>query len=301
MNNSTGTTNQEYLRYFQIGWCALTLLICLPGNTLILVASIKYKAIKLDKVAITLIEHIAVADIGVVLFVVLPRMVSGILDGWEYACDISAQFLPLFSGVGILLITLLNISKLTCLLFPLRARLRTHTQGRIIAASAWICIILALVLIEVAPLILLGEFLNGDYFLNYYTCNVVPQPEVDVIYSAVVAVFIFVPILITIGTTVRLMVYVQKVRGLSKESVVTLIAISLVLFVSFIPLGMTRVFSDRLNVLFGDDLFIHYHMFVYAVQYVNSMANPFIYFFTVKSFNKFVVDMFRSSKRVAPL
>ena len=303
--------------YLLIGWCALTLLFCLPGNTLVLLASIKYKAIKLDKVATILIENIAVADICVALFAVLPRMVSVIAEKWEYGCTVTSLATIIFPGVSIQLIAALNVSKLTCLLFPLRARTRTYTQGRIIALSLWAGILLLVGVLEIVPFITLGEPLYGFYFDYHYMCDLDPQPEIRALFYSVIVVCTFIPMIVMILTTIWLIVYVQRVRGLSKESVVTLIAISVVFFVSYIPISSRIIpdtfvngMYDKLNELRDDpdadyeaivkkwdDLNEHYkghyYAFTYGVQYVNCMVNPIIYFFTIKSFQTFVVDLVR--------
>ena len=293
--------------YPLIAWCALTLLLCLPGNTLILVASIKYKALKLDKVSIVLIENIAVADLGMALFMVLPRMVSVIAARWEYACDVTAYAIFLFPGVSILSVTALNISKLTCLLFPLRARLRTHTQGRIIGASLWACIVLVFALVQGILSITESHNLGTSYDETLYMCNPYTS-DVEPLYFIMIGFFTIPPILVILVTTIWLMVYVQKVRGLSKESVVTLIAISLVFIVAFIPIGakliVGSIISSLIRLTIGHErtasasaLFNWYRddytHFAHSVPYLNCMANPIIYLFTVNSFKTFVVEMFR--------
>jgi len=296
--------------YFQIAWCALTLLICLPGNTLILVASVKYKALKLDKVSIVLIENIAVADLGVSLFVVLPRMVSVIAAGWDYACDVTGLSLLLFPVVSILSVTALNISKLTCLLSPLMARMRTHTQGRIIAASLWACAVLVIALLEVVSFLKVGVPVGTSYSYNTHMCVVWVYKDVAGLYTAIIALFTLLPMLVIVVTTIWLMVYVQKVRGsLSKEGVVTLIAISLVFIVSFIPMGTKSIVFWLLSKLLGGMEYEDWYNLVNAINayytelslsvpYLNCMANPIIYLFTVTSFKTFVVEMLRGWRTV---
>ena len=53
----------EVERYFLIAWCLATLIPCLSGNIIVLVSSICYRAIKLDKITVILIQNIAVADL----------------------------------------------------------------------------------------------------------------------------------------------------------------------------------------------------------------------------------------------
>ena len=61
-------------RYIWAGWCGAILAVSLPGNTLVLLSSLKYRAIRLDKVTVVLVEGIAVADLGAALAYVFTRL-----------------------------------------------------------------------------------------------------------------------------------------------------------------------------------------------------------------------------------
>ena len=60
------------LRYFLVAWSIFTLTFSLAGNITVLIATMKYKAIKFDQVSVLLIENIAAADLGDTIFVILP-------------------------------------------------------------------------------------------------------------------------------------------------------------------------------------------------------------------------------------
>ena len=72
-------------RYFWISFNILILLSSLVGDSVILIASIKYNAIKLHRVIVTFIKHIAVADLVITITHVLPNIISTIADGWVFS------------------------------------------------------------------------------------------------------------------------------------------------------------------------------------------------------------------------
>ena len=51
---------------------------------MILVSTLKYNAIKLDKITVVLIQNIAVADLGCAVFRIIPKLSSLIAGGWIY-------------------------------------------------------------------------------------------------------------------------------------------------------------------------------------------------------------------------
>ena len=53
----------EIERYLLVLWTGATSLTNLLGNTLVLIATIKYHAIRLDKVSVVLIKNLAAADL----------------------------------------------------------------------------------------------------------------------------------------------------------------------------------------------------------------------------------------------
>ena len=82
-------------RYLFIIWTIITLIMCVSGNILVLVASIRYNAIKLDKVSVVLIKNLAIADVIYAVTKMIPtianitwkRMVLG-----EIFCGIESYY-----------------------------------------------------------------------------------------------------------------------------------------------------------------------------------------------------------------
>ena len=72
------------LRYTLAGYCFITGAFAFLGNILVLISSVKYKAIKLDKVSVILIRNIAIADLGYAVFVMAQVGVALVANTWPY-------------------------------------------------------------------------------------------------------------------------------------------------------------------------------------------------------------------------
>ena len=74
------TDNSE--RVIFIIWCVVVLISSIIGDGIILLATTKYKAIRLNKVIVVVIQHLAVSDLLYTVFNVLPTTVALFADGW---------------------------------------------------------------------------------------------------------------------------------------------------------------------------------------------------------------------------
>ena len=63
-------------RYLWVGWMLFVVIVSLIGDSIILIASIKYNAFKLHKIIVVLIQHIAANDLLYSLASITPAMLS---------------------------------------------------------------------------------------------------------------------------------------------------------------------------------------------------------------------------------
>lgn len=63
-------------------WSLTVLLLSIFGDTIIMIATTKYHAIKLNKVMIAVIQHMAVWDLIQSVFELLPITLAFMADGW---------------------------------------------------------------------------------------------------------------------------------------------------------------------------------------------------------------------------
>lgn len=127
-------------RYALIAWTILCVTFAVLGNTLVLLAALRYKAIKLDRVSVILISHLAAADLCYTVVGILPTIPTLLLQRWVFGpvlCSVQYYTIYVFLLADVILVCSLNVSKLTCLLCPFSARVRSHRAGRVIALGIW--------------------------------------------------------------------------------------------------------------------------------------------------------------------
>ena len=91
-NNTLYIIKDDAERSILVLWNLTVLLASLIGDSIILIATIKYKAIKLHKVILTVMQHMAVCDLIQTVFRVFPEHVALITDVWrmgELLCHVS--------------------------------------------------------------------------------------------------------------------------------------------------------------------------------------------------------------------
>ena len=278
-------------RYVLVGWSSLALSVNLIGNIIVLLASIRYKAIKLDKVSVTLIENIAVSDMLMGLNTIFPILVSLIADRWVFGdmlCYIQ-HFLkvPIFVSAE-LLICAMHISKLTCLAFPLRSIDRKRRTACVLAGTLWA----AACIISIAQLVIDRHSVTFDYRL--YRCHYVFRAPVWKWARPLLLTCIMVlPNAIVLATTLALLVFVRRKRGkVNLQGALTSLYIGLGYVLAFGPVAINQ--SIILNLYPTMDrgtrefFFVVFARFAFFMTFLNGMSNVFIYMLSVKSFGKFM-------------
>ena len=273
-------------RYPMAAWVLTAAVISLIGNTTVLLASLKYKALKLDKISVALIEHIAVADIATSLqyLVVFKAIISQHLIVNEEYCPLFFGLFNYVAGVGVLLVCALNVSKLTSILFPFLARLRSYKSGHRIAAVIWL---------SATPLILFikihGMTSEGNiFYFRQETYRCAPNftnPTNKTAIPILITINVIIPVLIVMVCTVALLRFVSRSRGLALQSVVTVLSMSGIYLVSYIPYAVEYLL-ESLGIRNND-----FTRFAVYVSCLNIIMNPFIYYFSVKSYGEFVRDL----------
>ena len=143
------------------------LIASLLGDTLIVIATTKYKAIKLHRVHVVIIQHLAVADLLISILSIFPGIVAIITEGWflgEFLCRL--QFLGIwFFAVVLALTCCLTTSKLMTVKLPFYCRMWSARNAHFVCLSIWVLSLLNLV----------GTFLsfglNNDLLFTYLSQN----------------------------------------------------------------------------------------------------------------------------------
>ena len=292
MSNVYDMESTFYARVLYALWYLCIIILGLVGNFIIIIASVRFKGIRLDKISVMLIRHIAVADVMHIILVVIPAETSIICNRWVFGdtfCKIQTYLLPIFFSTSMFLLCGLNINKLVCLMDPLRSKNRSSRTGRYIGASFWLQVIISMTIVHLSTF----SFKKWDYHYSstVFHCSGT-YLDAGSFYEILTAVSLLVPSVVIIITTACLLCFVHQINGLQKQSVQTLVLVSTVFCISFIPFGITTALVASGNPLksFGINLAVYLRITT-MLGNLNVGVNAIIYFMTINSFNKFVKNL----------
>ena len=282
-------------RCFWITYLLIVLLSSLIGDSIILIASIKYNAIKLNKFLVTIMQHIAVCDILTSLSFVLPTMISLIANRWvlgEVLAYLNVYFQYYSTQGGTLLICTLTCSKFLILFFPLRKTFWTKKNAHLICSLTWVTA-------HIFPFIRFVYDKNGLVF-NYSRYNVDYGRPSEYTYRERVLIYLSVvftsllPVLLVVLSTCGTLVYLMRARmvgvrngrGPRWQGMVTVVMTGIVFCISIMPdtisfivVTATTTLSDELTEVLRVSEFL---------TALNVMSNFYIYSLTIPSFRAYI-------------
>ncbi|XP_063675198.1 G-protein coupled receptor 83-like [Bolinopsis microptera] len=272
----------DYGRYCLIAWCLVTGIFSLLGNLTLLLCSLVSNALKLDKVSVVLIQNLAIASIGFTVFIILPTVGSTVEQEWIYGnglCVVTTYVLYVLGFMSTYLIASLNISKLTVLSFPLRARLRTKKCGAVISVTLWVCVIILIIVREViAKRDIVFSPLVFACILDYRFKPPGPFEQVT-FYSN-----LLVPLGVILATAIWLMLLIRRVRTLTRHGVFALLAVSIAYLLSYLPFIIFAVVREQ---PMTDDN-VRLYTVAAVSTFISPFSNPIIFYFNITSFKTYV-------------
>ena len=296
----------DAVRYTWAAYNLFILMSSLIGDSIIIIASIKYNAIKLHKIIVVIIRHIAVCDLTVSLVTVFPRSVSLLANDWVFGNTLkyfAAYGIYYFNAVSLLLICAMTTSKLIIMKYPFEARFLSEQTGQLICASLWVvslCIILIPVIID-----------RHDIIFDHRTYDCRIRFSADIyrwLKPVVIGLFTLLPNILVIVTTIHLLIIAQGFARRGKESlkwqgVITTILVAAVYCISILPytiysfIGYSRAaFADDPHSFFRT----HYNRIVKSFIFLNIISNFYIYSMTVASFREFLLSRMQLLKISKP-
>ena len=291
-------TNDAHKGLF-ISWCFLLGVFSIAGNSLVLVASIKYQALRLDKISVILIKNISFADVCYAVAVILVVGWSVIENNWPFnhlLCEMNVYLQYWVALVDINMIWVLNVTKIICIMYPMQSRTRSKSTGYILAATMW-------VLSSIYPTQCAAMRRPVDFDYRSYRCAYLHTlDEWEWLDPLNIIVFLLVPNIIVIVTAVWLLVYANKIAGIHKQAVVTMLTVSFVFCVSYAPIGVYFVAEKWIIEAAGEDrhedlLYTKLYRYGMLLKFLNNSVNPVIYYATITSFREFVKErVFRIRK-----
>ena len=275
-------------------WSIIVFLSSLIGDSIILVATIKYRAIKQHSVIIAIIQHMAVSDLLQALFRVFPITTALIEDRWvmdEVMCHIQDNVTWIASGMTMVLTCALTTFKLATVEYPIMTRTWTQKFGHKICAAVWL-----LVLCFYGP-VLFGKlfFIRDTIHFSYdnYECSylhdTISAPDwyrpFSIISFSSFSVLCYINLIVTSFLLILKAKTVRSRNGntVRLEGLITvLLTVGIYLF-SYLPFSV--VFTTSLiGVNYGPMIW----RFLTFMLYFNIIANFYIYCITIRSFRDFL-------------
>ena len=269
----------------QMIWNSLSFLLGIFGNSFILYSSIRYKALKMDKMSIWITKNVSVADILNCIIVLLPTLITQYIGHWIFGESLwfihfACRF-PFFVA-NILLLNLLSLNKLLRCLFPLR-NLSPSRRQRIIVTM--VTVIWSMIPMLWALILWLMGYMAANVHSRYMGAFGIGNTwlketaHTNLIRKILMAIALMIGMLcltMIISTTVILVYAVRMTnRPIVKKNIFTVIAICAAFIATYLP-GCVWYARKDLNPIFAEIL--------WSVAFVSVWINPFIHFIMNQSF-----------------
>ena len=309
MNSSNNYSDVKYgiqsdaERYFWAVYFLLALLSSLIGDSLILIASFQREAFKVSKLIVTVIQHIAIADLGSAIFSI-PSLTSLVANKWvlgnalcyvkvyaSYAIYISALFF----------IALLTMIKFLLLRYPLIVSGFSTKRVHQICALLWILSLIS----PVAKLAVEKDDISFDY--RVYACEYGYNAYNKLTKLILMLTQVVIPNVVIIAATIPTLQYLVNARKSARRvrssdpwrGALTVFLTAAAYTVSTLPFCFYYIAANFAKKDLSERILINFHRISSFLFMINTVANVFIYSLAIPSFRKYVSSKFLSIVRVS--
>ena len=266
----------------------------LIGDSIILVSTIKYRAIKQHKVIVAVIQHLAVSDLLQTIFRVLPTTVAIVADKWvmgEIMCHTQDFVTWVIGGVTMVITCGMSSLKLAHVNYPFLTRTWSQKFGHKVCAAVWAFILVTYAPVFVVKIFFIRDTIHFDY--NIYLCSYTIISADDLPWFRMYHIITYfissvLSYLVLIVTSILLLLAAKAVRSrnggsVRLEGLITVLMTVGIYLISFMPKML--VYNGS---LMGANFAPWIWKTVFFVCYLNIMSNFYIYCITIKSFQKFL-------------
>ena len=270
------------------GYCSFLFTSSLIGDILVLIGSSeRYHAIKLHKILVVFVQNIAIADIVVSLFRVIPCAVSLIADRWVFGdvfCHVS--FFGSLSTIGshFGLMSGFALAKLLIVKFPLRALAWPQKGAYITTGIIWSVWTLITLLVDI-----FGR--SGVYFSYYsYSCEKMWSPSLQAkswleVFHVTLGITLLTSTLVTIVSSVILLAVAKRaIDRLQWRGVAAVLLTVGVYILTVLPLALYFLISTFVSRGNLAELQFFLYRFASFFGLVSVTSNFYIYVATFPSF-----------------
>ncbi|XP_063693666.1 octopamine receptor beta-1R-like [Bolinopsis microptera] len=286
-------------RYLWCSWLVFVLISSLIGDAVILIASLKYKAIKLNRIIVLFIEQIAACDMFLSLLYLVFTLVPLISNRWVYGgtlCTLRVYLAYSVTTASLLLICAMVTCKLLLVRGTVRTRNLTVSQVHIVCAVIW-----GLALYLPITFLILGK---DDVWFDYriYTCNYKFSSDTWRRWLTMVTSITlgFIPNFVIVSATVMLVLHLRRARNTSRQcrglirsqGIITVVLTAVVYTISILPYTVYQFTEPFVEFNYTSSTTFHtlYYRLANCFLLFNLLTNFFICSLTVRSFRTFLLD-----------
>ena len=287
-NRTLHAIKSDVMRYTWSTYFLVILCSSLVGDTFILIISVKYKAIRLGKVLVAIIQHIAVCDLMICVVSILPKVTSLIADRWVLgnvlctACCLGRYYLY---GVILSLVCAMPSVLLLILKYPLQSSTVTLKTVHQICGAFWL-------IASIGPVTTL--ILDYEWEINFsykgYDCDFVLSKNIWRRMSTLMtAIFISILNCIVVTTTIRMIIMAKRIarkhgESLKWQRVLTKVFKAAIYCISSLPFAVYQIIELHNSV---EEEFNHLHFYRLADSLLFLQIVSNLHVLTLKSIRKF--------------
>ena len=285
-------------RQILIGYRVLLSVSSLIGDTLILVGSLRYNAIKLHEIIVIFVQHMAVADLLLTVFGIIPSAVFLAANDWILG-DAMCYLNNLAEVISLLILFMMTaaiaVAKMLIIKYPLSAMYFSTKAGHIIAICIWI-------IGFSFPTATLSKDKEGVYydFLAYSCVYVLDKHVWDTtshkIFNTVFGIAFLVPVAGTVISSAVLLILAKRAtvghpEGLQWKGVLTVLITAASHTLLGLPITIYYV-APGFNTTHPYDM-----RYILWISQLAVIVNFSVISLTVPSFKKFLKKCFSCSSR----
>ena len=284
-------------RYLWAGWLTFVLVSSLLGDSLILIASIKYDAFNLHKMIVTIIQHIAVNDTLNTIGSVAPAILSTIYNtASPYRFIDNVRFFTLYytSVSSSVFISALTLGKLLLLKYPLKLGFLSKKHAHKLCAGIWIvCMYVPALHLCIDKDDVIFDY--RTYFSEYrYTSSIW-----EILLPVTALAFLITPGITVVVSTVLILREARKIVRRTQESlrwqgITTVVFTAITYITAFLPTTIYFIAEPFVEKDPGNPgvFYTDYNRVANGIIQINILSNFFIYSLTVTSFRRFLAVKF---------
>ena len=287
-------------KYAYVGWRMFVVICSLLGDTTILVASIKYKAFRLNRIVVVLIEHVAATDLLQVVCNLSPSMISAIFNrqgSSKILCYVEFFITYYLNTASAAFIAAMTLGKLLLLKHPLRAATWSKEKVHKVCVGIW------LVSIYVPLMHLLVDKDDVTFDCRLYSCAYLYTKSVWKKLMPVLALLaLFAPNVTIITSTVLILKEARKFvrrthEKLRWQGITTVVLTATVYTLSILPITVYFIAKPLIekNQSVPGPFFKEFFRLGHGIMGCNFLANFFVYSLTVDSFRSFLKTKFANT------